>query len=156
MYQLRIAAVALVIAITFISGWKVNGWRWENKYQALVVAHEQELTKAKEESLSKERDLQAKMDAEVRNKDEKIRAINSQLVNTLSELSKRKARPDSMPVSPSPSVAENATGAQLYAEDAEFLAREAARADETVEALLSCYKAYDNARQQLNVTPVPH
>ena len=41
-------------------------------------------------------------------------------------------------------VCEGATGAELSAEDAGFLAREAARADEIRAALIACYQSMEN------------
>lgn len=43
-----------------------------------------------------------------------------------------------------------ATGAQLYAEDGEFLAREAARADRAVIQLQSCLAQFEAGRKQLS------
>lgn len=70
-------------------------------------------------------------------KDAQINSINSQLVDAVSQLRQR------------PNRAQNAangscgTGATLSAEDAEFLVREAARADQIRAGLQACYQQYD-------------
>ena len=70
-------------------------------------------------------------------KDAQINSINSQLVDAVSQLRQR------------PNRAQNAangscgTGATLSSEDAEFLVREAARADQIRAGLQACYQQYD-------------
>ena len=70
-------------------------------------------------------------------KDAQIRDINSKLVDAISELRKRPSRPES------PIARQSGTGATLFAEDAIFLRREAARADEIRVGLEACYAQYD-------------
>ena len=75
--------------------------------------------------------------AYLKNKDAQIKAINTQLLDAISELRKRSSRAES--------AANGAcgTGATLSSEDAEFLVREASRADEIRVGLDACYKQYD-------------
>ena len=70
-------------------------------------------------------------------KDAQINAINNQLADSLVQLRNRPSR------SQSSSNGQGGTGTTLYAEDAEFLIREAARADKIRTALDACYKQYD-------------
>lgn len=63
----------------------------------------------------------------------------------LSSLRARPSRPTNMPVTSNDQSKPGATGSQLYAEDAGFLAREAADADTTRIALTACYSQYDAA-----------
>jgi hypothetical protein len=100
------------------------------KYDSYIVSQKEAVQKKQEES-------QAKTDEIRKNKDAQIKAINTQLVDAISELRKRSSRADS--------AANGAcgTGATLSAEDAEFLVREASRADEIRIGLDACYKQYD-------------
>ena len=70
-------------------------------------------------------------------KDAQIKAINNKLVDAISELRKRPSRTEQA------SNGQSGTGATLYAEDAEFLIREASRADQIRIGLEACYKQYD-------------
>ena len=70
-------------------------------------------------------------------KDAQIANINSQLADALIGLRNRPNR------SQSSNNGQSGTGATLFAEDAEFLIREASRADQIRTALDACYKQYD-------------
>jgi len=70
-------------------------------------------------------------------KDAQIRTINNQLADALVQLRNRTSR------SQATSDGQSGTGATLFAEDAEFLVREAARADQIRVGLEACYKQYD-------------
>lgn len=83
-------------------------------------------------------------------KDAEIASLNARLGSAISGLSNRPQRPPSSPQSaPAPSIGAGATGAQLSREDAEFLVREAARADSLRLALSQCYRQYEQVRQNL-------
>jgi len=103
------------------------------KLDAYIVAQ-------KEVVQQKEREYQTAADQIRKQKDDKINAINNQLIDTISELRKR------------PSRAEQAnngscgTGTTLSAEDSEFLVREAARADKIRAGLEACYQQYDSIK----------
>ena len=101
------------------------------KLDAFIVAQEK-LAKEKEEQ------YQDAADKIRKDKDAQIQAINNQLVDAISELRKRPGR------SQSASNGQGGTGATLFAEDAEFLIREAARADQIRTGLDACYKQYDS------------
>lgn len=51
--------------------------------------------------------------------------------------------------------ARGCTGAELYRQDGEFLAREAHRADQLRIALQACRTAYDQVKEQFNAKQVP-
>ena len=70
-------------------------------------------------------------------KDAQIANINSQLADALIGLRNRPNR------SQSSSNGQNGTGTALSAEDAEFLIREASRADQIRAGLQACYSQYD-------------
>ena len=84
-----------------------------------------------------EKDYQAKAAQIESYKNAQIRDINSKLVDAVSELRKRPGRTESA------SSGSCGTGSTLFAEDAIFLRREAARADEVRAGLEACYKQYD-------------
>lgn len=85
------------------------------------------------EAISKSKTLQASADKIKEEKYEKLKSINSVLVSDLVSLQQRSKR-SSSPSSTTNSADSSAscTAAQLYREDAEFLTREAARADEVI------------------------
>lgn len=91
----------------------------------------------------KQQEYQIQSDQIRRNKDAQIEVVNNQLVNAISELRKRSSRTDQTINGQAPKAC---NGSQLYAEDSEFLAREAARADKIRIALDSCYKQYDSIK----------
>ena len=92
---------------------------------------------------AKEHQYQADADKIRTEKDAQIKAINNQLVDAVSELRKRTSRSSE---ASDGSTAKGCDGSKLYAEDAEFLIREASRADEIRVSLLSCYKQYESLK----------
>ena len=90
-----------------------------------------------EETKQKEIEHQTAADKIEKDKNAQIKAINNQLVDAISELRKRPNRPENA------SIGQSGTGSTLYAEDAEFLIREASRADTIRTGLDACYKQYD-------------
>ena len=121
-----------VIAISGIAYGKYESY----KLDAYKVAQ----TKIVQE---KQQEYQVQSDQIRRNKDAQIEAINSQYVNAISELRKRSSRSQSATVG---QTSTGTTGATLFAEDAEFLIREATRADKIRIALEACYKQYDSIK----------
>ena len=91
----------------------------------------------------KQQEYQTQSDQIRRSKDAQIEAINSQYVDAISELRKRSSRSQA---ATNGQNSPGTTGATLFAEDAEFLIREAARADKIRIALESCYKQYDSIK----------
>ena len=85
----------------------------------------------------KEHQYQADADKIRKDKDAQINAINSQLVDAISSL---RSRPSSATKTIN---GQDCNGAALSAPDAEFLIREAARADKIRVGLESCYAQYD-------------
>jgi len=86
---------------------------------------------------AKEHQYQADADKIRTEKDAQIKAINDQLVDAISQLRKRPSRSEQA------SNGQSCNGASLYAEDAEFLIREASRADQIRVALQACYQQYE-------------
>jgi hypothetical protein len=123
----------IVAGTAFAMGWQVNSWRLESNYHKEKV---EILVQAKKDLERLERQA-----AEIeRTKDREIRAISNRLKSTVEQL---RQRPERLPTPP---ACEGTTGAELSRPDAEFLAREAARADRLRQALASCYQFYDGVR----------
>jgi hypothetical protein len=124
MFGINIYAIIAMVAVTLFCGGFVNGCSYQQSKAEKVVR-------------DKEHEYQAAADTIRKEKDAQIKVINTQLVDAVSELRKRPSR-----------TAETAdrkgcNGASLYAEDSEFLVREAARADEIRVSLEACYKQYE-------------
>ena len=129
-YVLIGAAVALVIS--FGSGFGLGHKLEKAKFDAYKL-EQSELTR------QKEAEHQAATDQIRKDKDAKIADINNKLVDAISELRNRASRPAEIT-----SNGQSCTGRSLYAQDAEFLIREAARADTIRTALEACYNQYDS------------
>ena len=73
-------------------------------------------------------------------KDAQIKVINTQLVDAVSQLRSRSSNATKT------INGQDCNGAALSSPDAEFLIREAARADEIRVGLQACYKQYDSLK----------
>jgi len=124
MFGINIYAIYAAVIIALFCGGFVNGCSYQQSKQEKVIR-------------DKEHQYQADADQIRKDKDAQIRDINSKLVDAVSELRKRPGR------STEASNGQGCNGTRLYAEDAEFLIREAARADEIRVGLQACYKQYD-------------
>ena len=124
MFGVNIYAIIAVVAVALFCGGFVNGCSYQQ-------------SKAEKTIRDKEHQYQADADQIRKDKDAQIKVINTQLVDAVSELRKRPSRTTET------SNGQNCNGARLYAEDSEFLVREAARADEIRVGLEACYKQYD-------------
>jgi hypothetical protein len=120
--------------LTFFAGWTVNGWRYQKKEAAQVIAQE----KAIQQKIAEN---QKATDKIRKDKDAQIKSINDQLYNALVQLRSRPSRSEY-----STNNGQDGTGRSLSSEDAEFLIREAARADQIRTALDACYKQYDEVK----------
>jgi len=90
-------------------------------------------------TFEKEKNYQAESDKIRKDKDEQINSLHDDLSRALVKLRTRPSR--NQPIAAA--VGQSGTGRSLFAEDAEFLEREAARADEIRIGLEACYKQYD-------------
>ena len=127
MFGLNLYAIYIIVAITLSCGGFVNGCSYNQSKQEKVIREKEHKYQAAADEIRKEKDAQ-------------IKAINNQLVDAISELRKRPSR------STETSTGQGCNGASLYAEDSEFLVREAARADEIRVALQACYKQYESIK----------
>jgi hypothetical protein len=124
MFGLNIYAIYAMVAITLFCGGFVNGCSYQQ-------------SKAEKTIRDKEHQYQSDADQIRKDKDAQIKVINTQLVDAVSELRKRPSRTEQT------TNGKGCNGSSLYAEDSEFLVREAARADEIRVALEACYKQYE-------------
>ena len=127
MFGVNIYAIIAVVAVALFCGGFVNGCSYQQ-------------SKAEKTIRDKEHQYQSKADKIRTEKDAQIKAINTQLVDAVSELRKRPSRTSET------SNGQSCNGASLYAEDAEFLVREAARADQIRAGLMACYQQYDSIK----------
>lgn len=127
MFGLNTYAIYAITAIVLFCAGFVSGCQHEQTAQEKAVR-------------SKEHQYQADADKIRIEKDAQIKAINDKLVDAISELRKRPSRTEQA------SNGQSCNGASLYAEDAEFLIREASRADTIRVALQSCYQQYESIK----------
>jgi hypothetical protein len=122
----KIGLFALAILGAGYTGYSIEASRFE-RYKAQQLAETQkaqELHQTATDQIRKE-------------KDDQIASINNQLLDAVSQLRSRPNRTQSS------SNGQDGTGRSLSAEDAEFLVREAARADQLRTGLQACYAQYD-------------
>lgn len=119
---------------------------WDQEKAKLAEEHAKAVAAARE----KEQQLQAQADHLRQEKDDEIRSISARAASLADSLRKRPERTaQASAVSSTTSVGCPAcvcTGNSLSREDAEFLAREAARADELRASLAQCVKQYQALR----------
>jgi len=124
---MNIYAIYAMVAISLFCGGFVSGCQHEQAAQEKAIRN-------------KEHQYQADADKIRIEKDAQIKAINDQLVDAISELRKRPGR------AAETGNGQSCNGTGLYAEDAEFLIREASRADTIRIALQSCYQQYESIK----------
>jgi hypothetical protein len=133
MYWL-IARYALAASLGLAIGWTTQGWRKASEIQSLKT----EVAKQSEKALEQTRQIRNATQRIIDRQRDEIATLNLGLDRTLSQLRDRPARLPS-----TASDCKGTTGAELSRVDAEFLAREAARADRLRSALKSCYEVRD-------------
>jgi hypothetical protein len=127
MFGINVYAIYAAVIIALFCGGFVNGCSYQQN-------------KAEKTIRDKEHQYQASADKIRKEKDAQIKNINTQLVDAVGELRQRPGRATEA------NAGSNCNGASLFAEDAEFLVREAARADEIRVGLEACYKQYDSLK----------
>jgi hypothetical protein len=122
----KIGLIILLLLVCCYAGYSFESARFE-RYKEIQQAKIQEL----------ENEHQAAADQIRKEKDAQINDINNQLLDAVSQLRKRPSRAEDS------ANGQSGTGLSLSAEDAEFLEREAARADVLRSNLQACYEQYD-------------
>ena len=124
MFGLNLYAIYALVAITLFCGGFVNGCSYQQ-------------SKAEKTIRDKEHQYQSDADQIRKDKDVQIKVINTQLIDAVSQLRSRSSNATKT------INGQDCNGATLSAPDAEFLIREAARADEIRIGLQTCYKQYE-------------
>jgi hypothetical protein len=153
--NLRLVAAAAIAVALAASHWKAYT-QGEKSVQAAWNVEKLELARqtlrlvdARDRTTQ---DLQDGAAAHRKAKNERIKALDADLAAALGRLSDRPDRPSpsSVPTDTAPGAGTGSTGAQLYRPDADFLVREAARAQRLVLDLEQCQARYEQARRALN------
>jgi hypothetical protein len=164
MWNTRNLAVIVILFATSLAltAWQAHGKGKRSgmdKVQALWTAERMATTIAQAEEAAKARQTEQALQAaltkqrmEHRNEINRIARKHTALVHSLQQ---RAQRPDSLASVPQSATAgiepaTGCTGAQLYRQDGEFLAREAARADQLRLALKTCISDRAQIELQLN------
>ena len=124
---MNIYAIYAMVAISLFCGGFVSGCEYQQ-------------TKAEKTIRDKEHQYQSDADSIRIQKDAQIKVINTQLVDAVSQLRSRSSNATKT------INGQDCNGATLSSPDAEFLIREAARADEIRVGLQACYKQYDSIK----------
>lgn len=118
----------------------------QQQWDKQVAQQQAEYAAAQEAARKKEQAMQVSADQLRQEKDREIRNLNARAAALTSIVQQRPDRPaKSSELSAAPSTGSplaSCTGAELSRPDAEFLAREAARADELRAALRQCVEQY--------------
>ena len=124
MFGLNTYVIYAGIAVILFCGGFVNGCTYHQSKAEKVIRE-------------KEHEYQAESDKIRKDKDAQIKVINNQLVDAISGLRSRSS-------SATKTInGQDCNGQTLSAPDAEFLIREAARADEIRVGLEACYNQYE-------------
>ena len=127
MFGLNTYVIYAVTAIILFGTGFIGGCQHQQAAQEKVIRDKEHQYQADADKIRKEKDAQ-------------INAINTQLVDAISSL---RSRPSNATKTVN---GQDCNGAALSAPDAEFLIREAARADQIRVALQACYNQYDSIK----------
>ena len=130
-----LAALALLLGLVVGAYWK-GGRDQDAVWQARAV-------EAERQARARERELQEAANEITRQHQIERARISADLADALERLRQRPAR---LP-EPARAACEGSTGSELSAEDAGFLTREAARADELAVALDACQRWVDQVTE---------
>lgn len=134
----RIVAVLGCLLVAFGAGYYKRG-------QIDHLEAEAQAKASLERARATEQRWQQTFDDNTRNLVHELNQAAADRDRAFGELRKRPARPAGVSEAPRPQCA-GGTGAELSGPDAEFLVREAARADTIRAALISCYADLDGLR----------
>ena len=136
----KLAVMAVLLALLGLQTVRVAGLKQDAADQRATAAEVARI--AERANRTKEQSWQDAANQSAKAKDEALLNIHARLDDALGELRNRPQRPTGA-VPAAPSACQAGTGAGIYAEDAGFLVREAARADQLRAALGACYSQYD-------------
>jgi len=127
MFGVNLYVIYALVAISLFCGGFVSGCSHEQSAQEKTIR-------------AKEHQYQSDADNIRMQKDAQIKVINTQLVDAVSQLRSRSSNATKT------INGQDCNGATLSSPDAEFLVREAARADKIRVGLQACYKQYDSLK----------
>jgi len=151
--------IGFVIALVLGAGYKGYNFAYDRgaatiqfKWNEAERIRAEEIEKLKADSKKTEADLKEKAAQQQKAANEKINNLNKHLTDAITGLSNRPDRPGSTDVSKDPGVgsAPGCTGADLFRPDAEFLTREAARAEKLKIRLEECQARYNTVFDKIN------
>lgn len=149
-------ALSLVILgilwATYSTGAKHGAQRVQAQWDAQTIERQQAMKQETERREQAETQLQAEADKRIQEKEIEITRLNANIDRLLDQLRKRPQRPSDAGVPQVTGTESNGpgcSGRELYREDGEFLAREAARAEKLRLGLIECRGAYQSAQDTL-------
>ena len=154
--------VALLALICLLGvGWYAYDWAYDRgadsvqrKWDSAKAAQDRASAKVALDALATTKSLQESADNERKAKNDQIDSLNRKLDSAIAGLRNRPSRASAVSVPKSAGAGTLCTGAGLYREDGEFLAREFARAKALTIQLASCEADYARIAAQLNGKPV--
>lgn len=151
---LKYLAVTLIIAGilwgAYSTGAKHGAQEVQAQWDAQTIERQHAMKQEAARRETVETKLQAEADKRIQEKEIEITRLNANIDRLLDQLRKRPQRPSDAGVPQATGTESNGpgcSGRELYREDGEFLAREAARAEKLRLGFLECRSAYDSARQ---------
>jgi hypothetical protein len=154
----RVWLELIVIAIVAAASWWAYNWVYDHGAASVQAQWDKERTdigkqsaKITADALATTKALAATIETQRSSTNAQISALNTSLAGAIAGLRERPARDSAggVPLDPATGSAVGATGAGLLAQDAEFLAREATRADRLRLQLAQCQAAYGAARDAI-------
>lgn len=136
------ATLALLVLAIALYHLHAEGLREEGRQEiradhaARALATEQEYRRLEAKRVSEQVAIQQR-------KNHEIAALDRRLADALGRLRQRPERPAGGVAAADPAAGKACTGAELYRPDAEFLVREAARAQRVLTERDACHSAYD-------------
>jgi uncharacterized protein HemX len=144
---IEIAEAVLALVLVMAVGYGV--WLYKDRqYQALEKEYAQLIQQSEDIAIQHSKDMADQKAAADKDKNEALKKNAASLQSVIDSLRNRQARPNNLPNNSS--AGSTCTGTQLYREDAEFLAREAARADSVIIERDYYYGQYESVRKLLN------
>lgn len=137
----------LLVCVAILFGLSV--WHVYDKRHAVHQERQvwvQKLEKATKAQVAVNKELQAATNQRKKEYEAQTKDLQRKLDDALVSLRHRQSRPKHLVIT---EVRETCTGRELYREDAEFLTREAARAEQLIEERDYYYNAYEDARLKL-------
>ena len=130
-------------AVVGFALWTLGVWWFADRhgYNRCAVKTQEATIEAIEKARAEEQEKQEAVNATLRTQADEKDRINEQLVRDISRLRKRASRRHLS--GNTQADCKGASGSELSAPDAEFLARESARADRLRTALKACYEYAD-------------